>query len=68
MSIYRGINRPAQDIIVRGIKIDVVLLQIEVQLVRPQHLGNLHQLIVVIVPVEERCFAEDLKMEPHDEG
>lgn len=40
---------------------DVVLFQVRVQLVCPEDFGDLHQLVVVIVTVEERFLPKDLR-------
>ena len=41
------------------IKFYLILVQILVELLRPQHLSNPDQLIVVVVPVEEGFLPED---------
>ena len=49
----------AQETIKVGIKLNAILLEVSVELVCAQHLGNLHQLVVVVVSVEEGLLAED---------
>lgn len=51
---------PAQDIVVLCVKFDVVFLEVGVQLIRAQDLGDLHQLVIVVVSVEKGFFSEDL--------
>ena len=43
-----------------GIELNVISLQVCVELLRPKDLRNLHQLVVVVVTVEERLLPEDL--------
>ena len=38
-----------------------ILVQVGVEVIRAQHLGNLHQLVLVVVAVEERLLAKDLR-------
>ena len=38
-----------------------VFLEVGVEVLRAQDLGNLHQLVLVVVAVEERLLAEDLR-------
>ena len=40
------------------VELDRVLIQVRVQLVRPQHLRNLDQLVVVVVPMKERLLCK----------
>jgi hypothetical protein len=44
-----------------GLQVKVVLLQICVEIISPQHPRNLNQLVLVVVTVEERVFLEDLR-------
>ena len=44
------------------VEVQVVLPQVLVQLLCAQYARNLHQLVVVVVPVEERVLLEDLSL------
>jgi hypothetical protein len=50
---------PRQYVIVLCIKFNIVLVEIVKQILRPQHLGNLHQLVRIAVPVEKGLAPED---------
>ena len=50
----------SQDVIVLSIQFNVIFLQVRVQLIRPKHFGDLHQLIIIIMSVEKRFFSKDL--------
>ena len=55
------------------VQLDAILGQVRVQLIGAQHLRDAHELIVVVVPVEEGLLAEDHPREhapeaPHVEG
>lgn len=50
----------AENIVVLRVQIDIVLFQIRIQFVCSEYLCDLDELIVVVVPVEEGLFAEDL--------
>lgn len=52
------LREPPQNIIVLRVQLDIVLVQIIEQILRPQHLGNLDQLIAIAIPMEERLFPE----------
>lgn len=51
---------PLQDIIISRVELDIVLFQIQVQLIGAKDLGNLDKLVVVVMSMEERLFAENL--------
>jgi len=38
------------------IEVDVVLLHVGVEIIRSQHLGDLHQLVQVVIAVEKRLL------------
>ena len=38
------------------IEVDVVLLHVGVEIIRSQHLGDLHQLVLVIMTMEKRLL------------
>lgn len=42
------------------IQFNVISIQVHKQFIRSQHLCNLHQLIIVVMAVEEGFLAEDL--------
>ena len=50
----------SQQLIILRIQPDIVLVNVRVQFVRPQHFRNLHQLVIVVVSVEEGFFSENL--------
>ena len=52
------LRESAQDIIVLGIKVDLILVQILKEVFSPENFGNLHQLVRIAVTVEERLFPE----------
>jgi hypothetical protein len=52
---------PAQDFVVVGIEINVVLFEVRIELIGAQNLGNLHKLVVIVAAVEKRLFPKDLK-------
>lgn len=63
----------AQDAIKVGVQFKMVRVQIVEQLLGAQNLGNLHELVVVVMAVEEGLLAEDHSGEyaaqtPHVEG
>ena len=51
---------PSEDVVVLRVEVDIVFLEVGVQLVRPEHLRDFDQLVVVVVAVKERLLAEDL--------
>ena len=51
---------PAEQLIKLRVEADVVLVDVRVELFRAENLGDLHQLVIVVVPMEERLLAEDL--------
>ncbi len=51
---------PREDLIKVRIEFYVVFLEVDVKLVCAQNLSNLHELVVVIVSMEEGVFPEDL--------
>jgi len=53
------LGEPPQNIIILRVELDIILIQIIEQVLRAQHLRNLHQLITITVPVEERLLAKD---------
>ena len=53
----------AENLVILNIQLQVVLLQVSKQLVSAQNAGNLDKLIVVVVSVEERLLAENLRYE-----
>jgi hypothetical protein len=55
-------SSPAEDVVVMRIEVDFVFLYISHKIVRAQNLGDLHKLVVVIAPVEEWFFPEDLSL------
>lgn len=62
-----------EDVIVLGIKLDVVLVQVFEELLGAKDLGNLDKLVRVAVAVEERLLAENHRREhstkrPHIQG
>lgn len=59
-AIILTLSIPAEDVVVLGIEFNIVLLDVKKQLVRAKDLGDFHQLVVIIVPMEERFFAKDL--------
>uniref|UniRef100_A0AAG5D8W7 Secreted protein n=1 Tax=Anopheles atroparvus TaxID=41427 RepID=A0AAG5D8W7_ANOAO len=48
-----------QDVVEARIELDVVFVQIGEQVLGAEHLRDAHQLVVVVVPVEERLLAEN---------
>ena len=50
----------SEELVVLRIKGNVVLVYVLIQAVSAQNLGDLHQLVIVVVPMEERLLAEDL--------
>lgn len=55
-----SIDIPAKDIVILSVELDIILLKVAEQLICTQDFGNLHQLVVIIVSVEEWLLAEDL--------
>lgn len=56
MNVYK----PAQDVVVLRVQVDVVLLDVSKKLIRAKHFGNLNELVVIVVAMEEGLLAEDL--------
>ena len=50
---------PAEDVVEARVQLDLVLVQVLEQLLSAEHLGYPHQLVVVVVTVEERLLPED---------
>lgn len=48
-----------KDIVVLGIELDLVLVEVVKQVICPQNLGDLYELIRVAVAMEERLFPKD---------
>ena len=42
-----------------GVQLNLILVQILIEFLRPEHLSNPDQLVVVVVSVEERFLPED---------
>ena len=53
--------RPRENFIILRVKLDIVFLKIEIEFVRAKNFGNLDQLIIIVVAMEERFFPEDLE-------
>ena len=51
---------PSKDIIVLRVKTNVIFLYVSIQIIRSQNFGNFDQLIIIIMSMEERFFAENL--------
>ena len=51
---------PAEQLIELRVEANIVLVDVRVELFRAENLGDLHQLVIVVVPMEERLLAEDL--------
>ena len=56
----KGGDQLSEEFIILGVKGYIVLFEILIESLGTQNLGDLHQLVVVIVPVEEWLFTEDL--------
>jgi hypothetical protein len=52
---------PRQNFIILRVQFDIVFLKIEIELVCTKYLGNLDQLIIIVMAMEERFFPEDLE-------
>jgi hypothetical protein len=52
---------PAKDVFVLRVEPDVVAREVCLERVSPEHLGDLDELVVVVVPVEERLLPEQLR-------
>lgn len=53
------LGEAAEDVVVLGVKLNLVLVEVLKELVSAEHLGNLDQLVGVTLAVEERLLAED---------
>lgn len=51
----------SQDVVVLRIQFDVILLEISVKLWGTENLGNLHQLIIVVMSMEKWLLSENLR-------
>ena len=51
----------AEELIILRIERDIVLVYVLIQSLSAQHFGDLHELIIVIVSVEEWLLTEDLR-------
>ena len=56
-------NGPLQQLVVIRLQVEAVLCQVMLELVRPEHLDNLQQLIVIVPPAEEVLSPEELRIE-----
>lgn len=56
----KGCCIPGENVVILRVEFYVIFFQVQIELVRPKHLGNFHELIIIVVPMEERLFAEDL--------
>ena len=57
---YTATILPPQDTAKSGVKVDLVLVNVFIQLFTAQHFGNLHQLVIVVMTMEEWLFAKYL--------
>ena len=48
-----GFVIPSYQAVVIGVELEVVAIQILNQLISPHHFRNLHQLVIVILPIEK---------------
>jgi len=53
-------DMPAEDAVKVGVELERVLVEVVEQLVGAEHLCDLDELVVIVVPVEEGLLAEDL--------
>ena len=58
-SMPRALRKPAQNIIVLRIQLNIVLIEIIEQILGPQNPCDLNQLVRITVPVEKRLFPEN---------
>ncbi len=58
-AVPRFLLETAEDVVVLGIELYLVLVEVVEEIVGTEDLGNLHQLVRVTVPVEEGFLAED---------
>ena len=49
----------SEDVIIVGIESHIVLVDISIELISSEDLGNLHQLIVIVLALEEWFLLED---------
>ena len=52
---------PAEDVSVARVQVNLIAIHVVVQFLCPQDLGYPHQLVVVVVTVEERLLAKYLQ-------
>ncbi len=45
-----------------GVQLHTILVQVGMEVVCAQHAGNFHKLVVVVMPLEEGVFAENLRV------
>lgn len=50
----------SENLVILHIQLQIVLFQVRKQFVGSENAGNLHELIIVVVSMEEGLFAEDL--------
>jgi hypothetical protein len=60
MESTKGEDQLSEEIVILSVEGYVVLFEVLIESLCAQNLRDLHQLVVVIVPVEEWLFAEDL--------
>ena len=58
-AVPRLLLEAAQDIVVLSIQLDLVLVEVVKQIVGPEHLSDLDELVRVAVAMEERLFPKD---------
>ena len=51
---------PSKNFIILRVKLNLILFEIEKEFVRAKHFRNFHELIIVVVSVEEGFFSENL--------
>jgi len=56
----KGGDQLSEKVVVLSVEGYIVLFEVLIKSLRAQNLRDLHQLVVVIVPVEERLLTEDL--------
>lgn len=58
----------SEEVIVLSVEWYVILFEVLVESLRAQNFRDLHQLVIVVVPVEKWLFAEDLQTEEISPG
>lgn len=53
-------HKPSEQFVVLSVKPYIILVDVCVEFIRAQNLGNLDQLIIIVVAVEEGFFPENL--------